>query len=158
MRIGSRLIWLLMFALLSLFAGWTTLQAWRACNSKYWPTTNGTVIGFYGTPDYRYSVAGASHVSSYVSCNELFNYNLWVDNSAKYAVKYPLNSQVTVRYCPSRPALAVLDTKFDATVWIAVMILFAMAGFCAAGFVFGWRLRRRRVFLSGNILDRPGLC
>ena len=146
MRIFSRLVWLFMFALFSLFAGWTTLQAWRACNSKNWPTTNGTVVAFYGTPDYRYSVAGQNHVSSYVSCNELFNYGLWVDNSSKYAVKYPLNSTVTVYYHPSRPTIAVLDTKFDPTVWIAVVALFAMAGVCAAGFIFGWRLRSRPRF------------
>ena len=121
-------------------------QAWRACNSKYWPTTKGTVIAFYGKPDYQYSVAGGTNVSSYVSCNELFNYFLWVDNSSKYAVRYPPNSQVTVRYCPSRPALAVLDTKFDSKIWIVVVVMFAMAGVCAAGFIFGWRLPLRRRF------------
>jgi hypothetical protein len=146
MRICSRLVWLFMFAVWSLVATWTTFEAWRACNSKYWPTTNGTVIAFYGKPDYRYSVAGNSHVSSYVSCNELFNYGLWVDNSSKYAVKYPLNAKVTVHYCPSRPTLAVLDTKFDPTIWIAVVALVAMAGLCAAGLIFGWRLRLRPRF------------
>jgi hypothetical protein len=148
MRIFSRLVWLFMFALFSLLAAWTALQAWRAATSKSWPTTIGTVIAFYGTPDYRYSVAGSSHVSSLVSCNELFNGGLWVDNSAKYAVKYPLNSTVTVRYHPSRPTIAVLDTKFDPTVWIAVLALVAMAGVSAAGFIFGWRLRSRRHFLG----------
>jgi hypothetical protein len=143
MRIFSRLVWLFMFAVWSLVASWLTLEAWRACNSKYWPTTKGTVIAFYGTPDYQYSVAGKTNVSSYVSCNEFFNYQLWVDHSAKYAVKYPLNSQVTVYYSPNRPKLAVLDTRFDAKVWIAVVILFAMSGVCAAGFIFGWRLRYR---------------
>jgi len=147
MRIFSRLMWLLLFAVLSLVASWTTLQAWRACTSKYWPTTNGTVTAFYGTPDYQYSVAGQSHVSSYVSCNELFNYGLWVDNSSKYAVKYPLNSAVTVHYHPRRHSIAVLDTQFDPAVWIAVIALFAMTGVCAAGFVFGWRFRSRRRFL-----------
>ena len=146
MRIGSRLTWLFLFAVLSLVTAWLTLQAWRACNSKYWPTTTGTVIAFYGTPDYRYSVAGRNHVSSYVSCNELFNGGLWVDNSSKNAVKYPLNSTVTVHHHPRRPTIAVLDTKFDPTVWIAVVVLFAMAGVCAAGFIFGWRLRSRRRF------------
>lgn len=144
MRIFSRLVWLFLFALFSLLAGWTTLQAWRACNSKNWPATTGTVIAFYGTPDYRYSVGSGSHVSSHVSCNELFNGGLWVDNSAKNAVKYPLNSTVTVRYHPSRPSIAVLDTKFDPTVWIAIAVLVVMAMVCAAGFIFGWRLRSRR--------------
>ncbi len=144
MRIFSRLVWLFLFALFSLLAGWTTLQAWRACNSKNWPATTGTVIAFYGTPDYRYSVGSGSHVSSHVSCNELFNGGLWVDNSAKNAVKYPLNSTVTVRYHPSRPSIAVLDTKFDPTVWIAIAVLVVMAMVCAGGFMFGWRLRSRR--------------
>jgi len=143
MRIFSRLVWLFMFAVWSLVAALTAVEAWRACNSKYWPTTTGTVIAFYGKPDYQYSVAGKSHVSSYVSCNELFNHGLWVDNSSKYAVRYPLNSKVTVHYSPSRPTLAVLDTKFDSTVWIAVVVLVAVAGLCAAGFIFGWRLRFR---------------
>ena len=132
-----------MFAVWSLVAALTTLGAWRACNSKYWPTTTGTVIAFYGKPDYQYSVAGRSHVSSYVSCNELFDYGLWVDNSSKYAVKYPPNSTVTVHYCPSRPTLAVLDTKFDSKIWIAVVVLVAAAGWCAARLIFGWRLRPR---------------
>ena len=144
MRIFSRLVWLFLFALFSLLAGWTTLQAWRACSSKNWPATTGTVIAFYGTPDYRYSVGSGSHVSSHVSCNELFNGGLWVDNSAKNAVKYPLNSTVTVRYHPSRPSIAVLDTKFDPTVWIAIAVFVMMAVVCAAGFIFGWRFRSRR--------------
>jgi hypothetical protein len=145
-RTFSRLIWLFTFAMVSLLAVLTTVDAWRASNSKYWPTTKGTVTAFYGKPDYQYSVSGTTHASSYVSCNELFNYGLWVDNSAKYAVRYPPSSQVTVHYCPSRPALAVLDTKFDPKVWIAVLILFAFAGVCAAGFIFGWRLRSHRRF------------
>jgi hypothetical protein len=143
MRLYSRLVWLFAFAVCALLAVVTTVEAWRACHSKYWPTTKGTVIAFYGTPEYQYSVAGRTNVSSHVSCNEFFNYQLWVDNSSRYAVKYPLNSQVTVYYCPSRPTLAVLDTRFDAKVWIAVVILFAMSGVCAAGFIFGWGLRSR---------------
>jgi hypothetical protein len=143
MRIYSRLVWLFTFAVCSLCAVWTTVQAWRACNSKYWPTTKGTVIAFYGKPDYQYSVVGATNVSSYVSCNELFYSHFWVDNSSKYAVRYPPNSQVTVHYFPSDPTLAVLDTKFDSTIWIAVAILFLMSGISAAGFIFGWRLRSR---------------
>lgn len=146
MRIYSRLVWLLAFAMCSLFAVLTTVDAWRACNSKYWPTTKGTVTAFYGTPEYQYSVAGTTNVSSYVSCNEFFNYHLWVDKSSRYAVKYPLDSQVTVYYCPKRPTLAVLDTKFDAKIWIAVVILFVMSGVCAAGFIFGWRVHSRRRF------------
>lgn len=142
--IFSRLVWLLAFAMVSLLATVTTVGAWRACNSKHWPTTKGTVVAFYGTPDYRYAVDGTTHVSDYVSCNELFNYQLWVDNSAKYAMRYPPNSTVTVYYHPSRPAIAVLDTKFDPKVWIAVVILFVFACVCAAGFVFGWRLESRR--------------
>jgi hypothetical protein len=144
MNIGSRVVWFFMFAVLSLFAAWTTFEAYRACTSKYWPTTNGSVIAFYGKPDYQYSVAGKTHVASDVSCNEFLNYLQWVDHSSKYAVKYPLNSQVTVHYCPSKPALAVLETQFDSRAWIAVVILVGMTGVCAAGFIFGWPLRRRR--------------
>jgi hypothetical protein len=158
MRIFTRLFWLFMCAFFSLFAVLTTVGAWRACNSKHWPATRGTVIAFYGKPEYQYSVAGMTNVSSYVSCNEFLNYQLWVDSSARYAVKYPLNSRVTVYYCPSRPDLAVLDTKFDPKIWIGVVIFWVMSGICAAGFIFGWRLRsRRRFWWSGTSseLDHP---
>jgi hypothetical protein len=115
--------------------------AWRAHASQKWPTTDGTVVAFYGTPNYSYSVNGKSYTGSYVSCNEFFTDYLSMRNSASNAAKYPLQAKVSVHYCPSDPALAVLETAFDSSILIAVGILALFTGVCFAGFLFGWRLR-----------------
>jgi len=137
----SRLIWLFLFGLLSLIAGFTSVQAWHARQSKGWPTVTGTVVSFPGGPTYQYSVGGKRYEASYVSCNEFFGSGGSVKNSSRYAVRYPLDGKITVHYCPSDPARAALETEFDSSVlkFIAVVGLFACL--CAAGFVFGWPIR-----------------
>jgi len=137
------MIWLLMFSVWLLVTIWTSVQAWRAHSSKYWPTTDGIVIAFYGTPDYQYSVGGKSYTSSYVSCNEFFNGDLFVSNSSKYAVRYPLQAKVKVHYSPGDPSLAALETAFDSRIIGAIAVLVLVTTLCFAGFVFGWRLRGR---------------
>ena len=139
----SRVIWLFMFSVWLLVSVLISVQAWRAHNSKYWPTTDGVVIAFYGTPEYRYSVAGKSYSGSYVSCNEFFDGGLFVSNSSKYAVRYPVQAKVKVHYRPGDPSLAALETAFDSRIIGAIAVLVLMTALCFAGFVFGWRLRRR---------------
>ena len=139
----SRIIWLFLFILLALVTGLVSLQVWRAYTARDWPTTPGVVVAFYETPNYKYSVGGRNYTNSYGSCNELFN-SLWsMRNSAKYAVRYPLDAKVVVHYCRSRPGLAILETKFDASGLFVVMGLVLMTSVCCAGLVFGWRLRFR---------------
>ncbi len=137
------MIWLLLFSVWLLVTLWTSVQAWRAYNSKYWPTTDGVVIAFYATPDYKYSVGGKSYTNSYVSCNEFFNGDLFVSNSSKYAVTYPLQAKVKVHYCPSEPSLAALETAFDSRIIGAIAVLVLVSAVCFAGFVLGWPLRVR---------------
>jgi hypothetical protein len=143
MRIFSRVIWLFMFCVWLLVTVWISVQARRAHSSKYWPTTEGVVVAFYATPDYRYSVGGKSYTGSCVSCNEFFNGDLFVSNSSKYAVRYPLQAKVKVHYCPGDPSLAALETTFDSRIIGAIAVLVLLTALCFAGFVFGWRLRGR---------------
>jgi hypothetical protein len=109
----SRAIWLLQFIVWGFVTVLFTMQVWLAHSSRNWPTTSGVVIAFYETPEYRYLVGGRIYTNSYGSCNELFNKWWSVRNSSKYAVRYPLDAKVTVRYCPKRPDLAVLETDVD---------------------------------------------
>src|SRR5687767_10740721 len=139
MRIFSRLIWLVMFCAWSLLTVWTSVQAWRAYNSRYWPVTDGVVTAFYGTPDFTYTVAGKTYTGSYVSCNEFFDTYLFVSNSSKYAVKYPLQATVKVHYFPADPSLAALETAFDSRVIGEIAILVLVSTVCFAGLIFGWR-------------------
>ena len=137
----SRLIWLLLgivFGFVTVFWG---RSVWLAYDSRNWPTIRGVVIAFYETPEYKYSVAGQSYTNSNASCNELFNSLVSIRNSSKYAEKYPLDATVTVRYCPSEPALAVLETTFDRSGILLVISLFLMTSLCVVGFVFGWQFR-----------------
>ena len=138
----SRLIWLFWFMLLAVITGLWSLGVWHAYTAKNWPTTEGVVIAFYGKPDYTYSVDGRTYTNSFVSCNEFFN--LWsVENSAKYAVKYPLGAKVAVYFSRRRPELSALQTQFDTSGILLVVTLVLMTSVFAAGFVFGWRFQGR---------------
>jgi len=139
----NRLGWLFIFAVLSLVTSVVSVRAWRAYDSKHWPTTEGVVVAYFGNPDYKYSVGGTSYTSSYVSCNEFFDHYLAIRNSSKYAEKYPLQSKVSVHYRPADPALAVLETEFNARILLVVGVLVLATSFCAAGVWFGWRGRSR---------------
>jgi len=136
-----RLLWLFMFSAWLLVTVVTSVQAWGAYTARNWPITDGVVTAFYGTPDYSYSVGGTSHTSSYVSCNEFFTPDLFVQNSAKYAVRYPLQAKVKVHYCPGKPTLAALETTFDFRIIPALGVLALVTALCFAGFIFGWRSR-----------------
>ena len=139
----SRIIWLLLLAGLVLFTYVVTVDCYRGLTCKHWPVTQGVVFAFYETPNYRYAVSGRSYVSDQVSCNEFLNRSLTAQNSAKYAVRYPLEAKVSVRYHPGTPQLAVLETKFDTTVLWAIPILLFFTVMSAFGFVLGWRWRMR---------------
>ena len=143
MHVMRRIVWLFMLTVWLFVTVLISVQAWRAHNSHGWPTTGGIVIAFFETPNYRYFVGGKSYTGSYVSCNEFFTGYLSIRNSAKYAVRYPLQAKVSVHYCPSNPALAVLETAFDSSIIIAIGVLVLVTGLCFAGFLFGWRLRPR---------------
>jgi hypothetical protein len=143
MRILSRLVWLFMFSMVSLATVLFSVQAWRAHDSKHWPTTDGVVVSFYERPNYQYSVGGTSYTASHVSCNEFFDRYLSIRSSPEYAVRYPLQAKVSVHYYHSNPALAVLETTFDSSILIAIAVLALVTGLCFAGFLFGWRLRPR---------------
>lgn len=129
----SRLILLPIVVLLGLVTGYLSLQVWRAARSPHWPTTQGSVIAFYETPSYRYSVEGTSYTNDYTSCNELFS-RLWsARNSQLYSVRYPLNTTVLVHFCPGNPAIAVLETKLDSSGLIllaGLALMTAIAGAC----------------------------
>jgi len=135
----SRAVWLFLFIFWGLITALFSRQVWLAHTSKNWPTTAGVVVAFYETPEYTYAVKGQTYTNSYGSCNELFN-RLWsIRNSAKYAVRYPLQAKVSVHYCPKTPALAVLENSFDRSGIVFVAALVLATFFFAAGFVFGWR-------------------
>src|SRR6266481_3383637 len=141
MRILTRAIWLLTFCMLLLFTVVGSVGAWRAHDSKKWPTADGIVVAFYEAPNYRYVIGGKSYTGSVVSCNEFFNGYLSIWNSAKSAVRYPLQAKVAVHYCPNNPTLAVLETAFDSRIITAIVLLVMMTSLSFAGLVFGWRFR-----------------
>jgi hypothetical protein len=139
---ATRVLWLFVSVLFTLMTGWSSLQVWRAAGAKSWPVTEGMVIAFYGAPDFKYSVNGQTYTNSYVSCNELFAGLYSTGDSAKQAVRYPLNGKVAVRYCPSAPSVAVLETRFNlraGLLQIAVLIVVSLVSL--AGFVFGRSIR-----------------
>lgn len=142
----SRFLWLLMFAGLASLAGFLSYQSCRAMNSKHWPVTDGTVFAFYGAPNYRYSVGGASYVSAQVSCNEFFQSSGAGAraNGEKHLVKYPLGGKVTVHYHPDQPQLAVLETDFDSGIFKVIGVLLLLCFLSAVGFHRGWRWRIRQ--------------
>jgi len=141
-----RVVLLFVFSILVLFAVFTTIEAWHAQDSHNWPTAKGTVTAFYETPNYTYLVGGKKYAGSYVSCNEFFSRNEAIRNSAKYAVRYPLEAQVSVYYNPRNPALSALETKFDPHVFIDIAFFVLMAGVCLLGFLFGRQRRPWRLF------------
>jgi len=140
MLIFRRMVWLLFFIPLLLVTVLLTVMACLAFTSKWWPTTDGVVKAFYGTPDYRYVVNGQTYTCDYASCNEFFDGNLWAQNSTKYAVRYPSQAKVVVHYCPYRPSIAALETSFDPSVLIIIGVLALFTGLTFAGFLYGWRL------------------
>jgi len=140
MRILPRIVWLIWFIVLLVLTAALSVGGWRAYVCRRWPTAEGTVIGFYGTPDYRYVVDGRGYTNSKVSCNEFFNDQLWAQNSSKNAVRYPPGAKVSVHYYPGNPMISALETKFDSRIIVVVVLLFLMTGLCGAGFVFGWPL------------------
>jgi hypothetical protein len=138
---ASRIVWVSWVVGFSVFAGLLSFEAYRAAMSKHWPVTDGIVISFYEVPNYRYSVRGGTYVGTHASCNEFFDRFSSIKNSAKYAVRYPLNGKVTVHYLPDDPEVAVLETEFDRSIIkvIGVFLLCALVG--VVGFWRGWRWR-----------------
>jgi hypothetical protein len=131
------MFWLILILLIGFASALWVRQIWRAHDSKNWPTTEGVVVAFYETPNYKYKVAGQTYTSSYASCNELFMSNVAIQNSEKYAVRYPLQAKVLVHYSPKKPSLAVLETKFDSAGIVIVCVLVLVNLAFIAGFVFG---------------------
>ena len=145
----SRLIFLIMFVLMGLVTALWTREAWLASGSNRWPTTQGTVVAFYETPNFSYAVNGSVYTNSQASCNEFCNSYVAIRNSSKYAIKYPLNSAVTVHYRPSEPSRAVLETKFDPSIVIAIAGMLLMTTLCGAGTILGWRFGRTHLLNPG---------
>src|SRR5262249_15255018 len=114
-EIIGRLLWLIVALLVGFASALWARQVWRAHDSRNWPSTEGLVFAFYETPNYCYTVAGRTYTNSYASCNELFNSHVSIQNSEKYAVRYPLQAKVSVHYLQTKPSLAVLETKFDSS-------------------------------------------
>ena len=136
-----RLICFFMSIVLGLVTVLFGLQVAYAHASKSWPTTQGVVVAFYATPEYKYSVSGRTYSSSYASCNELFNSQGIIQNSSKYALEYPLKARVTVHYCPQKPALAVLETQFNSSGFLLVAALVLATSVCVSGIIFGGQFR-----------------
>jgi len=141
--ITSRAVWFLLAVILGSVAALFSVQAYRAFTSKNWPVTNGVVVAFYETPQYRYSVGGRTYTNGVASCNEFWSSYVAIRNSSKYAVRYPLNGTVKVHYHPKKPELAVLETQFDSSVLLPIggMLFFGLI--CFLGFLFGWPLGSR---------------
>ena len=137
----SRILWLFVTLVFGFVTALWGRQVWRAHDSRNWPTTDGVVFAFYETPNYKYSVGGQTYTNSDASCNELFNSLVSIQNSEKYAVRYPLGAKVLVHYCQSKPSLAVLETKFDSSGYYLVASLVLFTVVCIAGFLFGWRFQ-----------------
>jgi len=137
----SRIIWLLLAILVGFVTVSLSRQVWLAYTSKNWPTTPGVVVAFYGTPDYMYSVSGATYTNKYASCNELFDSLWFARHSSAYAQRYPLGAKVEVHYNPKRPEVAVLETKFDSSGIVLVVVLASITSIFVAGFIFGWRFK-----------------
>lgn len=130
-----RLICLFWSVILGFFTVLWCMQIAHAFASKRWPTTQGVVVAFYATPEYKYSVGGRTYLSSQAS----WDGNIL--NSAKYALEYPLGAKVTVHYCARKPALAVLETKFDfSSGCIVAAALFLTTSLCMTGVIFGGHL------------------
>jgi hypothetical protein len=60
-----------------------------------------------------------------------------IQNSEKYAVRYPLQAKVQVHYQRTKPSLAVLETKFDSAGIFIICVLVLVNLAFIAGFVFG---------------------
>jgi hypothetical protein len=137
------MFWLILILLVGFASALWVRQVWRAHDSRNWPTTEGVVFAFYETPNYRYTVAGQTYTNSDASCNELFNRIVSIQNSEKYAVRYPLEAKVQVHYSRKKPSLAVLETKFDSLGIYLVCGLVLINLVFIAGFVFGGRIPGR---------------
>jgi len=136
----TRVICLLFCLVMAVATALTLMGAYRAATSKNWPVTNGVVIAFRETPNYQYTVNGATYVSDSVSCNELFGFSKALTDSEKYSVRYPLQANVTVHYHPTKPEIGVLETKFDrSTAWKQVAMLSAVTLLLGVGFAVGGR-------------------
>ncbi len=142
----SRLLYLLMLAIVAFVTALIALGAWHAYDSRRWPTTDGIVTAFYETPHYTYSVSGASYTGSRVSCNEFFDSSRSARTSEMYALRYPLQAKVAVHYSPRNPELAVLETEFDSKVLLAIAFLFLLT-VCLAALV---RSGTTRLRLGGH--------
>lgn len=141
------MLWLFLTLLVGFVSVLWARQVWRAHDSRNWPPTEGVVFAFYETPCYRYTVAGQTYTNSFASCNELFNRIVSIQNSEKYAVRYPLEAKVPVHYSRNKPSLAVLETKFDSLGIYLVCGLALINLMFIVGFVFGGRIPGRNTFL-----------
>ncbi len=130
-----RVIFFLFFLVFVGVAFLTTLGAYRAFTCKHWPVTDGVVIAFYETPQYRYSVGGSSHTNDVVSCNEFVNRWVATKNSARYATKYPLGANIRIHYLSNQPEIAVLETEFDPSVLPALGVLYVVCIGLGLGFL-----------------------
>ena len=139
----GRMLWLCLTLLVGFASALWARQVSRAHGSRNWPTTEGVVFAFYETPNYRYTVAGQTYTNSYTSCNELFNSHVSIENSEKYAVRYPLQAKVPVHYLRTKPSLAVLETKFDSSGIFIVCGLVVINLIFIVAFVFGGRISGR---------------
>ena len=137
----TRAICLLFCLVMALITTLTIVGAYRAATSKNWPVTKGVVIAFRETPNYQYTVNGSTYVSDNVSCNELFGFSKALTDSEKYAVRYPLQANVTVHYHPTKPDIGVLEIKFDTSAWKQIALLITITFLCAIGFAIGGRSR-----------------
>jgi hypothetical protein len=137
------MFWLILILLVGFASALWVRQIWRAHDSRNWPTTEGVVFAFYETPNYKYTVAGQTYTNSRASCNELFISHVSIQNSEKYAVRYPLQAKVPVHYQRTKPSLAVLETKFDSAGIFIVCVLVLVNLAFIVGFVFGGRIPGR---------------
>ncbi len=133
-----------LFLLLFIGQGWSMYLAAR---SKFWPTTQGTVVSsrvaryldsetagkyWYGPKiTYRYQVDGREYENNLLSFKEAPVHTPDRQYAKSIAAKYPRGSKVTVYYKPDSPSYAALEPGLgDAWPWLLLVLFF----FAAAGF------------------------
>src|SRR4026207_1247233 len=123
---ASLVVLFLMFLISGFLAAVLIFMAYRASTSKHWPTTEGVVVAFFETPNYRYQVNGQSYTNDNVSCNEFTGMSSTAQNSEKYSVRYPPEAKGTGPYHPDKPGIAALETEFDPSVFKVIGIFLLM--------------------------------
>jgi hypothetical protein len=134
-----------------LIAAWLAFRGVsNLCNglaSASWPEAEGRIVrsSLVGTPDgshveirYQYSVEGTQYSSDKIAFGQA-----WTSSSkAEMVERYAKGTPALVRYRPSDPHVAVLETGFRWGVYMDLLGVTAFGGFGALALHLGLRGRR----------------